>query len=262
MPLSVNKIIHYKDYSDNIHRLEFSSKEPKLVHYVAGDFGSLIPETMQLNTSLKKSFETPLFNKSNNGNISEKLNGPTLIYLELRNGFAIKELFLSPKDVVVDLYYGEKGLIYSFYYDSGGLISITSKIEKDTNNIYQKIKTNSEDLYYRKHFVNKALDIANKTMSNRDPIYYPEYMNVEQVATMLDREVKTIQNWVAEGKISSKKIGKANVLRPGTRSIRKLENQNGAVSMRRRTDIKLRRRQKVLVYGIRTAMLSGIQTTQ
>jgi len=211
MPQNVTRIIHYRDYGDNYHRLEFSSKESKLVKYVAGDFDSLIPEGMKLNTSIKQSFASCLFNKSNNVNVSEKLTGRTLIYLEIRKEFAVKELFLSPEDVAVDLYYGAEGLIYSFYYDFCSLISITAKIEKDKNNIYQKLKTNSEDLYYRKHFVNKALDIANKTISERDPNYYPEYMSVEQVATMLGREVKTIQNWVAEGKISSKKIGKANV---------------------------------------------------
>ena len=202
MPQSVNKIIHYRDYGKNYHRLEFNSDNQQAVQYVAGDFGSLIPKGMVLNTKLKSSFEEPLFNKSNNGIISESINSPTLVYVELRKGKWLKDLYLSPDNIVYDLFYGKEGLIYSFYIDSkNALLSVKIKIESDKNGIYQKLKANSDDLYFRQHFVKRALETSDLSFAERDFESYPELMTTDQVASLFGREKKTIQNWVSLGKL-------------------------------------------------------------
>lgn len=198
----VKKIIHYRDYGNNYHRLEFNSDITRNVKYVAGDPGSLIPERMVLNTSLQQSFDEPLFNQSNNGIITEKIEGPTKLYLEIAKGNAIKELYLSPKNVDYDLFCGKEGPIYSFFIDSEeALLSLKIKIEKDINSIYQKIKANPEELIFRKHFIEIALDNTKQSFAERDFESYTEWMTTDQVASLFGRKKKTIQNWVSLGKL-------------------------------------------------------------
>lgn len=202
MPLSVKKIIHYRDYGKNYHRLEFRSRNPLTANYVAGDFGGLIPNGMILQTKLKASFNEPLFNKSNNGIISESINSPTLVYIEIRKGKWIKDLYLSPDNIAYDLFYGKEGLIYSFYIDSKtALLSLKIKIESDKNGIYQKLKANSDDLYFRQHFVKRALETSGLSFAERDFESYSEWMTTDQVASLFGRKKKTIQNWVSLGKL-------------------------------------------------------------
>lgn len=202
MPQLVNKIIHYRDYGKNYHRLEFNCDNPQTVKYVAGDFGSLIPKGMVLNTKIKSSFEESLFNKSNNGIISESINSPTLVYIEIRKSKSIKELYLSPDNIAYDLFYGKEGLIYYFYIDSkNALLSLKIKIESDKNGIYQKLKANSDDLYFRQHFVKRALETSEQSFAERDFESYSEWMTTDQVASLFGRKKKTIQNWVSLGKL-------------------------------------------------------------
>lgn len=197
----VKKIIHYRDYGNNYHRLEFNSKDLKFVKYVAGEKDSLIPQGMVLNINLKQSFDDPIFNKSNNGIISESINGPTIIYLELRKGIAIKELYGPTQNITYDLFYGEEGLIYSFYSDMTDVLSFKIKVYKDINNIYQKLKANSDDLFFRQHFIEIALDNTKQSFAERDFESYSEWMTTDQVASLFGRKKKTIQNWVSLGKL-------------------------------------------------------------
>lgn len=201
MPQSVNKIIHYQDAGKKYNRLEFNSEKQVSVKYVAGDFGSLVPKEMVLNFKIKKVYDEPLFNKSNNGIINESINGPTIIYLELRKGMAIKELFGPAKNITYDLFYGQEGLIYSFYSDMTNMLSLKIKVFKDINNIYQKLKANSDDLFFRQHFVKRTLETSELKFSERDIDSYPELMTVDQVASFFGKEKKTIQNWVSLGKL-------------------------------------------------------------
>lgn len=202
MPISVKTIIHYRDFGESYHRLEFNVNEPVTVKYVAGDFGGLIPQGMVLNTKIRSSFNEPLFNKSNNGIISEKIRHPTQLYLEIIKGKAIKELYLSPKNIEHDLFYGKEGLIYSFYINSGDeLLSLKIKVEKDINGIYLKIKASPEDLFFRRHFIEKVLDTQKQSYAEKDFELYPELMTTDQVASLFGREKKTIQNWVSLGKL-------------------------------------------------------------
>lgn len=201
MPQLVNKIIHYHDAGKTYNRLEFNSEKQVSVKYVAGDFGSLIPKEMPLNFKIKKVYDEPLFNKSNNGNINESINGPTIIYLELRKGMAIKELFGPAKNITYDLFYGQEGLIYSFYSDMTTMLSLRIKVFKDINNIYQKLKANSDDLYFRQHFIEIALDNTKQSFAERDFESYSEWMTTDQVASLFGRKKKTIQNWVSLGKL-------------------------------------------------------------
>lgn len=207
MPIAVNNIIHYRDYGKSYHRLEFNANEPVTVKYVAGDFGSLIPKGMVLNTNIKSSFNEPLFNKSNNGNISENIVHPTLLYLEIVKEKAIKELYLSHNNIVYDLFYGKEGLIYSFYLGSDNMLSIKMKVHKDINGIYQKLKANPDDLFYRQHFVKGALATSKMSFSDRNIVSYPELMTVAQVASYLNKTPKTIQNLASLKKIHRVKRG-------------------------------------------------------
>jgi len=208
MPQSVNKIIHYQDAGKTYNRLEFNSEKQVSVKYIAGDFGSLVPKEMPLNYKIKKTYDEPLFNKSNNGIINESINGPTIIYLELRKDIAIKELYGPTSNITYDLFYGQEGLIYSFYSDLLDTISFKIKVDEDVNKVYQKIKTNPEDIFYRHHFINRALANANKTFAEVDSENYPELMTKAQTAALLQTDLKTFSNWVSDGKIQFTVIGK------------------------------------------------------
>lgn len=209
MPQSVKKIIHYQDYGRNYHRLEFSSTELLNVKYVAGDFGSLIPEGMVLNTKLKSSFNNPLFNKSNNGRISEKIKSQTLLYLELEKNKAIKELYISPSNVIYDLYHGQDGLIYSFYCDAREvMLSLVLKIKDDEDGIFSKIKADPADIFFRQHFVRIALKSSETSYTEREEGSHRELMTVKQIADYLQMGVHTIQNWASDNKIPYVKLNK------------------------------------------------------
>ena len=121
---------------------------------------------------------------------------------------AVKELYGPANKVAYDLFYGEESLIYSLYGDLKDTLSFNFKVYKDKNNIYQKLKTNPEDIYFRHHFINRALANANRTFEVADSESYRELMTGDQTADFLQIGKKTFQNWVSDGKIPFTVIGK------------------------------------------------------
>ena len=128
-----------------------------------------------------------------------------VFYLELRSGQVLESLSIDPTDVIVDLYYGLDGrLIYSFYNPTKKhAISVTTFIKNDVDRVYEQIKKDPSDVFWRQSFVREALI----SESGRQHQYGPEIMTAGQLAKYLKVSVKTIRNWTSAKKIPREKIG-------------------------------------------------------
>ncbi len=117
-------------------------------------------------------------------------------------------LVVEPDDVVVDIYIGPKDtLIYSFYNPTRrNIISITASIEKDTENVYAKLKSDLSDIHWRQYFVRLAM---NKIEDKKTELKVSVNMTAKEVADYIGVGTKTIRNWTSENKIPSIKIGSA-----------------------------------------------------
>jgi len=206
-----NKIIHYRDYGKYYERQEFDLIEPAQMSYAAGEFQSLIPKGARLRTDVDLRLEKPLFNKSKNAKIMEKVGKNGMFYLELQPRNILETLFSEPDCLVVDLYYGKDSLIYGFYNPSDSkTITITAKVGEDIQDVFSKLKANYSDIEYRQYFIRKALV---KPGVEKFKVQAPirELMNAEQVADYLQVKVKTIHNWKSEGKIPFAKLPTGSV---------------------------------------------------
>jgi excisionase family DNA binding protein len=207
MPYKLNKIIFQKDniqdYETHTRQLNTEIDNP----FIAGKLQEMFPEDNQYGNILELSTSL-LFNESGLTKLIPEVGPKGIYYLELKPGHKLKQLVVEPEDVVVDIYFGrEDTLIYSFYNPTRRKsIAITASIEKDTENIYTKLKSDPEDIHWRQHFIRRALAEFNKEGLSPLKKEYPENMTAVQVADYLQVEEKTIRNWTSQGKIPSVRI--------------------------------------------------------
>jgi excisionase family DNA binding protein len=214
MPYKLNKIIfqrdNIKDYETHIHPLDTEIDFP----FVAGQFKELVPKEHQYSKKSRLELSTsPLFNESGLTKLIPEVGPKGIYYLELRPGHKLKQLVVELDDVYVDIYIGPKDtLIYSFYNPTQrNSISIMAAIEKDNENIWQKIYAHPNDLYWRQLFINDAK--RGNFLSAQIPPPVKELMNQDQLADYLQVTKKTVQNWTTNRTIPFEKI-------PGTREVR------------------------------------------
>ena len=213
MPYKLNKIIfqrdNIRDYETHTHPLDTEIDFP----FVAGKLQELVPKENQYGKKSRLELSTsPLFNESGLTKLIPDVGPKGIYYLELRPGYKLKQLVVDPDDVVVDIYIGQKDtLIYSFYNPTRrNTISITAAIEKDTEGVYSQIKAEPDDLIWRHYFVQRALLSAEKGNTGRtnSEKIDKEILTADEAANHLRMKKKTLQNYVAEGKIKSLKGGK------------------------------------------------------
>jgi len=208
MAILVNKIIHIHDCGAHYNRLEFEN--PKSIHidHSTGDFGRLVPPSAKLKLNEPLDFKISLFNKAGNAKIIEDIGQNGLLYLELKKGAILNEIFVEPDSIFTDVRYGNDSLIYSFY-NSGANdhISLSLSVELDNQNAYLKIKANKTDLEWRQYFIKKALRKPNVQQVDKSNPIIRELMTADQVAEYLQVKKKTIQNWTSKGTIPHCHIG-------------------------------------------------------
>jgi len=207
MPYKLNKIIFQKDNLQDYetHTRQFNTEIDN--PFIAGKLREMFPEDIQYDNILELSTSL-LFNESGLTKLIPEVGPKGIYYLELKPEHKLKQLVVEPEDVVVDIYFGrEDTLIYSFYNPTRRKsIAITASIEKDTENVYTKLKSDPEDIHWRQYFVRLAM---NKNDDEKSVAKISEYMTVDEVAKLLNLGKKTIRNWTSEGKIPSVKLGSA-----------------------------------------------------
>ena len=226
MPYALNKIIHQRDYETFFQSLEFTLNETIQFPYIAGEMQSLIPQDASFDVDKPLVVEQSLFNKAGLCKIIVPVGEGGIYYLELREGHALDKILVEPDDVVVDIFFGDGTLIYSFYNPVGSgskNIVITAALVKDSDGIYDKLKSDPTDPIWRQYFVRRA--IAN--LDSGPPIdSFPELMTAVQVAKYLQVKEKTIRNWTSEDKIPYSKIN--GVVRYKKAEIEAMMNQTQA----------------------------------
>jgi excisionase family DNA binding protein len=201
MPLRIKKIIHIADNKINYHRFVYNFPEETHLNYAAGNFQDLIPKNGIIENDNNYLVKYPIFNSVGNAKIIEKIGPKGLLYISLRPNQVLSKIYVEPSSIDIDIYYGEDSLIYSFY--NGGdsdLIALTLSVSDDSENVFSKIKANSNDIEWRKYFIKKATNFPS-SITNPEKLQIREYMTVEQVADYLQVKKKTIQNWTSLGKI-------------------------------------------------------------
>jgi len=204
MSFPINKIIVYRDFIDYFLRLDIALKGEVYSPYCAGEFQSLVPHQDEQKSHTLKKIKTPLFNKSGLGKFIIDISEQGVFYVELRSGHVLESLSIDPIDVVVDLYFGlDDRLVYSFYNPtSRDSISITTKVNEDVDRVYEQIKEDPGDVFWRQSFIREALLLE----KGRPQTYGPEVMTAGQLAKYLKVSVKTIRNWTSAKKIPCEKV--------------------------------------------------------
>jgi excisionase family DNA binding protein len=210
MPYKLNKIIFQKDnlqdYETHTRQLNTEIDNP----FIAGKLREMFPEENQYGNILELSTSL-LFNESGLTKLIPEVGPKGIYYLELKPGHKLKQLVVEPDDVVVDIYFGrEDTLIYSFYNPTRRKsIAITASIEKDTENVYTKLKSDPKDIIWRQHFIRRAMADFKKEGMAQPKKEFPEIMTAVQAADYLQVKEKTIRNWTSQGRIPSASIGGA-----------------------------------------------------
>ncbi len=209
MPYKLNKIIFERDHNWGYESYTYDLKTEIEFPFAAGMLQELTPkEHSQIKKYKPEISDLPLFNESGLTKLIPEVGPKGIYYLELRPGHKLRQLVVEPEDVFVDIYFGrEDTLIYSFYNPTRrNSIAITASIEKDTENVYTKLKSDPEDIHWRQYFIRRALAEFNKEGLAPLKKEYPENMTAVQVADYLQVEEKTIRNWTYQGKIPSVRI--------------------------------------------------------
>ena len=184
MPYKLNKIIFQKDnlqdYETHTRQLNTEIDNP----FIAGKLREMFPEENQYGNILELSTSL-LFNENGLTKLIPEVGPKGIYYLELKPGHKLKQLVVEPEDVVVDIYFGrEDTLIYSFYNPTRrNSIAITASIEKDTENVYTKLKSDPKDIIWRQHFIRRALAEFNIEGMTPPKKEYPENMTAVQDVT-------------------------------------------------------------------------------
>ena len=201
MSVIIKKIIFQQDFVDHYHSHEFVIEHSMPQPYLAGKLTDLVPLDAKLDPENTKGIRSPLFNKSGLMKQVLAVGKHGVYYLELRPGQKLSQIIVEPDEVVTDIYFGAKNtLIYSFYNPlDRETIVVRGSIEKDSDNIYQKITSDPKNLQWRQYFVRRELIKFDKT--HKPEKVYPELMTADQVADYLQCQKKTIQNWTSENKI-------------------------------------------------------------
>lgn len=192
--------------------------------YVAGS-PNLLVNVQAKSLDEAKFSEVELFNDRGLAKLALPVGANGIYILNLRPKYCLKQLTIDPIEVVPDIFFNldfnkktskwdlpNDRLLYCFYNPTRReSISISCKLVEDIDNIYSKLLTNPDDLYWRQYFINNAMmrndDAGNIIRPVRD------LMNQDQLADYLQVSKKTIQNWTAYGKIQYEKI-------PGTGEVR------------------------------------------
>lgn len=209
MPYKLNKIIFERDHTWGYESYTYDLKTEIEFPFAAGMLQELTPKDSSQTKNYKPEIsDLPLFNEKGLGKLIPEVGPKGIYYLELRSGHKLRQLVVEPEDVVVDIYFGaENTLIYSFYNPTRrNNIAITAAIEKDTENVYTKLKSDPKDIIWRQHFIRRAKADFNKEGMDQPKKEYPENMTAVQAADYLQVEEKTIRNWTSQGKIPSVKI--------------------------------------------------------
>lgn len=159
MSFPVKKIIAYRDFVVYFLRLDIILKREVYSPYCAGEFQSLVPHQDEQKSHTMKKIDTPLFNKSGLGKFIVDVDEEGIFYIELRSGHVLESLSIDPIEVVVDLYYGQDNrLIYNFYNPTNKpALSITTIINSDVDRVYEQIKEDPGDVFWRQSFIREAL---------------------------------------------------------------------------------------------------------
>ncbi|MBT3897020.1 MAG: helix-turn-helix domain-containing protein [Candidatus Marinimicrobia bacterium] len=148
---------------------------------------------------------SPLANKSNIVKIIKELKKYDRYYLSIRKGYKLIKLSTLPDDVDIDLLINEHRFVYLFQNLSDrSFITITAKLERDSENDFELIKSNLSDLEWRQYFLRKSL--VNTQSINKPQKITPEIMTADQLADYLQVSSKSIRNWTSNGSIPVSKI--------------------------------------------------------
>ena len=201
MSILIKKIIFQQDFSDYYQHFVYNVKDNIPFTYTAGELLDLAPFNTSLDPNLSGKVPSPLFNQSGLMRQVLSIGKYGIFFLEIRPGYKLAQLSVEPDEIVIDIYYGKNDtLIYSFYNPlDRKTIIIRASLEKDIDNIYQKIKSDPKNLEWRQYFVKRDLIKFDKT--HKPEKVYPELMTADQVADYLQCKKKTIQNWTSENKI-------------------------------------------------------------
>ncbi len=208
MSFPINKIIVYRDFIDYFLRLDIILKKEIYSPYCAGEFQSLVPHHDNQESHTLKKIETPLFNKAGLGKFIVDVEENGAFYLELRADHVLDNLILDPSEVIVDLYFGlDNRLIYSFYNPiKRHSISITTALRSDVDRVYEQIKLEPGDVFWRQSFIREALLLETYKSGNQQHTGH-EIMTARQLAKYLKVSEKTIRNWTSAKKIPCEKVG-------------------------------------------------------
>lgn len=223
MPYKLNKIIFQRDWDWGYETYTYDLSTEIEFPYAAGMLQELVPkEKSQIKKYKPEISDTSLFNEKGLGKFIPEVGPKGIYYLELRPRHKLNQLIVEPEDVVADIYYGGKAtvdktsahrsLLYAFYNGTRRqLINISCRIVVDSENIWQKIYANSDDLYWRHFFIKQAMavnSVLNQPLQNTR-----ELLNQNQLADYLQVSKKTIQNWTTSRIIPFEKL-------PGTKEVR------------------------------------------
>ena len=169
MPYKLNKIIFQRDYEWGYETYTYDLKAEIEFPFAAGMLQELVPkDKSQISKYSPEISDTPLFNEKGLAKLVPDVGPKGIYYLSLRPGFKLEKLYVEPDDVIIDIYYGghatvektstHKSLIYSFYNPARRTaINISCRLTIDSENIWQKIYTYPDDLYWRQFFIKQAM---------------------------------------------------------------------------------------------------------
>jgi len=211
MPYLTKRFIQYFDQGPHFSRNVYELDKPEYFQLVPGEYTT--PKNAKALWENYKPVPSPLFIK-NTTKIVDNVGQYGTIYLFLRPKMLIKNVYVEPKEIVVDIsYFTDKtgthpdSLIYSFYNPTDTDIgSIYAAIAEDESGILGRIKSNPDDLDYRTYILKTTLSKSMNKDFKFEKATFPENMTAAQVAEYLQVKEKTIRNWTSEGKIPALKL--------------------------------------------------------
>ena len=228
------KLIIHSDTEKGVDEQVFSLNIEYSSPYLAGSLNTILPSSEEQNSSKHKLIESNFYENShfnNNGfsRISLDIGNEGLFYLLLRPGHCLDKLDLEPDNIAVDVFYSmdynskskkydkpNNKLLYSFLNMSDqNVITIRAKLIRDTENIYETLRSNTDDPMWRKYFIKRAISsitdffkAENSKTSTTRSTPTREVLTAAEAADYLRIKVKTLQNLASQGVIPKLRGGK------------------------------------------------------
>lgn len=198
MLFNIHKVYTIYDYGDEGQTvLEFEKSELEQIDITAGKRNVLLGAIAGSKVDYTP-VPVKIIDDNQGFRFSENIGQPSAIYVYLEKGYILDQLQVNPQTVDQDLLLEEfnhdSRLIYCFFISSIGQATIRGRKIKDAT-LQKKMVQSPNDIFLRRVLLQRSsLDYKSQLFQNK------EFFTLDEIATYVDRNKRTIQNKVSQGK--------------------------------------------------------------